>query len=80
MEVHIITGCFNVGPHIEVCLGSAAEQTNPNIVHLIVDGVSLFTRQCRRGHSARELAALSVAICSRVHALASWPERVAAYS
>jgi hypothetical protein len=40
MKISIITVCYNAAGHIESCLSSVAEQTWPDIEHVVVDGLS----------------------------------------
>lgn len=40
MRITIVTVCYNAAEHIERCLSSVAEQTYPEIEHIIVDGAS----------------------------------------
>ena len=40
MKLSVITVCYNAAAFIDDCLRSVAEQTWPNIEHIIVDGLS----------------------------------------
>ena len=40
MKISIITVCYNASAVIETCLQSAAEQTHPDIEHIVIDGRS----------------------------------------
>jgi glycosyltransferase involved in cell wall biosynthesis len=40
MKISVITVCYNASAVIETCLQSAAEQTHPDIEHIVIDGRS----------------------------------------
>ena len=40
MRISVITVCYNAASVIENCLRSVAEQTHPDVEHIVIDGHS----------------------------------------